>query len=105
MTGTCCPKCGCPYFSRTYGANIQCAGCSAIFSDEQLTRRNAEPLIELCRYCNRSSTRVSGWGEKFVRCLRCDARGPRMATRQQAIITWNNQHAPLAIRHVEEVRE
>jgi hypothetical protein len=98
-------RCGSTKFSRSHGQSLQCV-CGTHYTPEELARLNGPDLmIELCRHCNCSSAKVSGWWEKYVRCLRCGSRGPRVATAEQAIGAWNAQHAPLALRAVTEVRE
>ena len=97
--------CGSTTFVLGYGGSVQCV-CGKRYTTDSLALINEpEPLIELCRYCNCSSAKVSGWVEKFVRCLRCGAHGPRVPTAEQAIRAWNSQHAPLALKAVTEIRE
>jgi len=97
-------QCGSTHFSRSYGGTLQCI-CGQRYTVEGLERVNGHTLIELCRYCNRSEAKVCGWWNKFVECLRCGARGPTVRTREQAIEAWNQQHAPIALKNVTEVRE
>lgn len=99
-------QCGSTAFSRSFGKSLQCTACMKRYTPEELARINrANPLIELCRHCNCSTPAVRGLWEKFVQCLRCGSRGPRVRTDEQAIEAWNRQHAPLAVRAVTEIRE
>ena len=52
--------------------------------------KSSEPKLEPCPFCGSNDVNLWEFITSTVDCHKCNAHGPRAATRREAVTKWNN---------------